>query len=176
MEHLLEYQDYLLAYRLRTLVGGRARPKSPLLGLSSYAARRLERQRLARELLGARDYHGRLRRVDELTDELNFGFWHNPSESVGFLRQVGTQGGCSAIATPERFVAELLSEGERAALQEDGALLVARYYLGLLRSSAACQDAEAFTRLRGEFEPLRVRLPLFAFPCEGEAPPVNDAP
>ena len=161
MEHLLEYQDYLLAHRLRTLLGGRARPE-PLLALPGYAAKRLERQRLARDLLGSPDYRSALRRVEALTDELNFGFWHNPSETVAFLTRLGdaSPAGRRALESPEAFVRELLSDEERAGLGGGEALLLGRYYLGLLRSSAAYLDAEVFTRLRAELEPLRERLPL----------------
>jgi hypothetical protein len=158
-EHLLEYQDYVLAYRLRALAGGRLAPAGPPLSLSDYARRRLERQALARDLLAAKPYHAALRRVEELTDALNFGFWHNPSETVAFLRQLGRQGGCRALESPEAFLEALLEPRERAALGDAGPL-VARYYLGLLRASASYLDAEAFTRLTGELEPLRSQLPL----------------
>ena len=137
MEHLLEYQDYLLAYRLRARVGGALRPAARELGLTEYAAKRLERQRLARELIKERDYRDGMRRVDALTDELNFGFWHNPSETVAVLRKVARAGGCRALESEEAFVDELLTRAERARLGPDDARRVAAYYLGLLRASAA---------------------------------------
>lgn len=164
MEHLLEYQDYVLAYRLRALVGGRTRPQTPYLSLPEYARKRLERQALAREVLKERDYREGLRRVEALTEAINFGFWHNPGESIEFLRRTIEQGGCSALESPENFIAALLTRREQAALSDAEKRLVATSYLGLLRSSASYLDAEVFTRLRGEIEPLRAQLPFFVLP------------
>lgn len=166
MEHLLEYQDYVLAYRLRALVGGRTRPRTAYLSLSEYAGKRLERQALAKGVLKEPDYRDGLRRVEALTEALNFGFWHNPGESIEFLRRTIEQGGCSALESPEQFVAALLTRREQAELSGADKQLVATYYLGLLRSSASYLDAEVFTRLRAEIEPLRERLPFFVLPEE----------
>jgi hypothetical protein len=170
VEHLREYQDYLLAYRLRARVGGALRPPRRELRLGEYAAKRIERQRLARDLLGSPGYRDALRRVDELTSELNFGFWHNPGETVTVLRKVIDAGGCRALEDEDGFVEELLTRRERAELGEVGAALVARYYLGLLRASAAYLDPETFTRLRAEIEPLREQLPVFVPLGEDPAP------
>lgn len=167
MEHLLEYQDYVLAYRLRAVVGGPSRPSSGYLSLSEYAGLRLERQTLAKNLLKNADYRGQLRQVEALTDRLNFGFWHNPSETIGFLKRVIEQGGCAALESPEAFIDELLTRRERADLSPVNAERVARYYLGLFRASASYLDAEIFTRLRAEVEPLREGLPFFVLPQEG---------
>ena len=161
VEHLLEYQDYLLAYRLRALVGGPLRPQRMQLSLAEYAAKRLERQRLAKELLGTGEYQTRMRQVDAFTDELNFGFWHNPNETVKVLKHVIEQGGCKALESEADFISELLTRLEREKLSDDEQTLVACYYLGLFRASAAYLDAEVFTRLRGEIEPLRDELPVF---------------
>lgn len=161
MEHLLEYQDYVLAYRLRALVGGRTRPQGGYLSLAEYAQKRLERQALAKAVLGASDYRASLRQVEALTEETNFGFWHNPGESVEFLKRMIEQGGCRALESEELFVEELLTTRERGELSGPERHLVATYYLGLLRASAAYLDAEVFTRLRGEVEPLRDKLPVF---------------
>ncbi len=163
MEQLLEYQDYVLAYRLRALVGGRARPTG-YLSLSEYAARRLERQVLAKELLKSPDYRGQLRQVEALTEALNFGFWHNPGESIEFLKRVIEGGGCGALESSGAFVEELLTRRERAELTPEHADLIAVYYLGLLRASASYLDGETFTRLRAELEPLREQLPFFVLP------------
>lgn len=179
MEHLLEYQDYVLAYRLRALVNGEqvsseqvggtrvgdtARPA--YLSLAEYAGKRLERQTLAKSILKSRDYREALRLVEALTDALNFGFWHNPAETIDFLKRVIEGGGCAALESPEAFVENLLTHRERAQLGDTHAQLVAVYYLGLLRASAAYLDAETFTRLRAEVEPLRERLPFFVLPKE----------
>jgi hypothetical protein len=129
--------------------------------LTEYAQKRLERQKLARELLGNKDYRVQLTRVDDLTNELNFGFWQNPGESVIFLRTVIEQGGCKALESKADFVQELLSERERADLTEAEKDLLASYYLGLIKASAAYLDAEVFTRLRAEVDSLRDALPVF---------------
>ncbi len=167
MEPLLEYQDYVLAYRLRAAVGGASRPSGGYLSLSEYAGLRLERQALAKNLLKNRDYRVQLREVEALTDRLNFGFWHNPSETTGFLKRVIEQGGCAALESPEAFIRELLTRRERAELAPKDAWRVAHYYLGLLRASASYLDAEVFTRLRAEVEPLREGLPFFVLPKDG---------
>ncbi len=166
MEHLLEYQDYVLAYRLRAAVGGKSRP-SGYLSLTEYALLRLERQTLAKGILKKPDYRGQLRKVEALTDRLNFGFWHNPSETTDFLKRMIEQGGCAALESPEAFVRDLLTRRERSELSPEDAARVARYYLGLLRASASYLDAEVFTRLRAEVEPLREALPFFVLPKEG---------
>lgn len=167
MEQLLEYQDYVLAYRLRARVGGKLRPQTEYLSLAAYAKKRLERQALAKNVLKSRDYRDALREVDALTEALNFGFWHNPGESTDFLRRVIEQGGCAALESPTAFVQELLTRRERAELGEQAAQQVAAYYLGLLRASASYLDAETFTRLRADIEPLRSRLPFFVLPETG---------
>lgn len=170
MEHLREYQDYLLAYRLRAHVGGSLRPARRELTLAEYATKRLERQHRARELLGDPDYRDGMRRVEALTDELNFGFWHNPSETGSVLRQVAGAGGCRALESEDAFVEELLTRAERKRLGERAAHRIAAYYLGLLRSSAAWLDPEIFTRLRDEVDAQRSELPLFIALGEDPAP------
>ena len=161
VEHLREFQDYLLAYRLRSLIGGKLRPAKRPLSLTEYAQKRLERQTLARELLSNKDYRVQMKRVDALTDELNFGFWQNPSESVVLLKTVIEQGGCQALESNDLFIEALLSEREQAELSEAEKTLLASYYLGLIKASAAYLDAEIFTRLRAEVDGLREDLPIF---------------
>ncbi len=160
-EHLREFQDYLLAYRLRAIVGGPARPKIGYLSLSEYAQRRLERESLARQVLQQADYHTMMRKVDELTNEINFGFWHNPSETVDFLRITINQGGCPALESSEKFIEELLTTKERNSLTKNEQQQIADYYLGLLRASSAYLDPIVFTRLRDEVELLGENLPIF---------------
>jgi hypothetical protein len=161
VEHLREYQDYVLAYRLRALVGGSSKPASGYLSLAEYANKRLQRQGLAEMLLKKSNYHADMRRVDKLTEEMNFGFWHNPGESVDFLRKMTQQGGCKALESEDNFVTYLLTPLERSKLSFNEERTIARYYLGLLRASSAYLDAEVFTRLRGEVEPLRETMPIF---------------
>ena len=158
-EHLLEDQDHVLAYRLRALVGGRLRPHGGPLPLPRYAAERLRRQALAREVVGRGDYRDALRELERISDALSFGFWHDPGATVAMLRAVVGAGGCVALEGPEAFVDALLTPLERERAGPDGARL-ARYYLGLVRASAAYQDAEVFTRLRDELDRERARLPL----------------
>ncbi len=164
VEHLREYQDYLLAYRLRALVGGKLRPQSRELTLPEYARLRGERQSLAKGMLGKANYHQDMKQVEKLTDELNFGFWHNPSETARVFKRVIEMGGCKALESSQAFVDELLTRREKEVLNPKQIELVARYYLGLFRASAAYLDAEVFTRLRGEVDPLREQLPVFMLP------------
>jgi hypothetical protein len=164
VEHLREYQDYLLAYRLRALVGGKLRSVGKLLTLPEYAQKRLERQTLAKNLLGKSNYHQDMQKVEQMTDELNFGFWHNPSETIRVFKRIIEVGGCKALESSEAFVNELLTRRERAVLESKQKDLVAKYYLGLFRASAAYLDAEVFTRLRAEVDPLREQLPVFVLP------------
>jgi hypothetical protein len=164
MEHLREYQDYLLAYRLRAVVGGKLRPAGQLLALPQYAQKRLERQTLAKNLLGKANYHQDMKQVETLTDELNFGFWHNPSETLRVFKRVIEMGGCKALESAQAFIDELMTKREQETLGSKQRELVANYYLGLFRASAAYLDAEVFTRLRGEVDPLREQLPVFVLP------------
>lgn len=161
VEHLLEYQDYVLAYRLKLQVGGSLRPEQGLLSLAAYANKRLQRQQLAAALVGSGEYVKRLPAIESLTEELNFGFWHNPSETLVVLRRIVERGGCKAIEDETQFIHGLLTEAERSKLSLDEQHRVAAYYLGLLRASAAHLDAEVFTRLRAEVEPLRATLSVF---------------
>jgi hypothetical protein len=174
MEHLREYQDYVLAYRLRMQVGGALAPRAPQLSLAAYAGKRLERQELARALLGSGAYQTKMRRVDELTDETNFGFWQNPNETVAVLKKIIDAGGCPAVENEDGFVQALLTPQERASLGDEGGRQVARYYLGLLRASAAYLDPEVFTRLRADIDPLRDDLPVFV-PVGEDATPASQA-
>ncbi len=170
VEHLLEYQDYLLAYRLRAMVGGPLRPAARELRMSEYARLRLERQRLAKALLDSDDYRDGLRRVEALTDQLNFGFWHNPGETVVVLKKIVQAGGCRALESEDGFADALLTRAERRRVGEEGARTLARYYLGLVRASAAYLDPDVFTRLRDDIEPLRSSLPMFLAAGEDPAP------
>jgi hypothetical protein len=160
VEYLREFQDYLLAHRLRVFIGGKLNPKSKPLSLAKYAQKRLERQELAKDLLKG-DYREQLRKVDALTDELNFGFWQNPNESIMVLKSVIQQGGCLALESKEAFIDSLLTKLERQQLSSEQETLIASYYLGLFQASAAYLDAEVFTRLRSEVDVLRDSMPIF---------------
>ena len=160
MEHLREYQDYLLAYRLRALIGGRLRPAAAPLSVAGYASRRLQRQALARAVASSGDYRSALRQVERLTDELSFGIWHSPNETTALLRHVVAAGGCAALESEAAFASELLTPGERRRAGPEATALLASYYLGLVRASAVDLDAAAFDRLRGALDQVRERLPL----------------
>lgn len=126
-EMLLEFQGYVLAYRLRAAVGGRVAPPGETLTLAEYAARRMERQDLARGLVRQGLHPLRMRRLDALSDELMFGFWLNPSEVAAFLR------GVAALLTP----------AERERLGETGVRLVCAHHLTCLTLAAPMLDPDA---------------------------------
>jgi hypothetical protein len=94
--------------------------------------------------------------------------WHNPGETVALLRKVAAAGGSAALESETGFVEALLTRRERARLGEAGAQRLARYYLALVRASAAYLDPEIFTRLRDEIDPGRPDLPIFVELGEGE--------
>ncbi len=135
-----------------------------LFSLAQYAEKRLERQSLARAIVNKQEDLVAMRRVDRLTDELNFGFWHNPAESVAALSYIVKHGACRALESESGFIAELITPQEKEGLSGAMLTLIASYYLGLLRASAAYLDAAVFTRLRAELEPLRESLPVFVLP------------
>ena len=68
-----EYQDYVIAHRVRRLLGGRLEPKA-FLTVPEYAQKRMKRQQIAREIVTLKPFTTeRLHIVDQLTDELCFG-------------------------------------------------------------------------------------------------------
>ena len=157
-ELLLEYQHYLMAHRLRSLLGGRLTP-ADRLSLPEYASRRIERQDLARQMITRASPPEAMRAIDRLTDELMFGFWLNPSEVTAFLRAAIRQGSHPALADPAAF-AELLSPAERARLGQGGTDRVCRYYLTCLHLAAPGADPHALASL---FERIDANVPpLFA--------------
>jgi len=141
-ELLLEYQGYVLAYRLRAAVGGRVAPPGEQLALSGYAARRLERQELARTLIRAGLAPGRMADLDRLSDELMFGFWLNPSEVAAFLRAAIRQGSHPALGNPDAFAA-LLTPAEQGRLGRAGVRLVCAHHLTCLTLAAPMLDPDA---------------------------------
>jgi hypothetical protein len=131
-----EYQDYVIAHRVRRLFGGRLEPKN-FLTIPEYAQKRLERQRLAREIVTVKPLTPeRLRAVDRLTDELCFGMWRNPREINDFLLAAWRLGGHAILENPSEFAAQVLLPHERARLPEGG-LEVARLYHACLTLGAA---------------------------------------
>ena len=155
---LLEYQHYLMAHRLRSLLGGRLTP-SRLLTVPEYAARRVERQTLARQMITRASPPEAMRSLDRLTDELMFGFWLNPAEVTAFLRAAIRQGSHPALGEPAVF-AELLSDTERARLGPAGVDRVCRYYLTCLHLASPGADPHALEHI---FERIEANVPpLFA--------------
>lgn len=161
---LREYQDYVLAYRLRAAVGGRLAPPGPLLPLSLYARKRLERQSLARALVNKQIPLAGLREIDRLTGETAFGFWHNPSEVADFLRAALRQGGHAALGDPRAF-AELFTPGERARL-EGRAAQVCAHYLTCLCLAAPGIDPVALEEVYRRIEAFDVPLFVDELPLE----------
>lgn len=139
---LLEFQGYVLAWRLRAAVGGRVAPPGETLTLEGYAARRLERQELARRLVRAGLHPRDLNRLETLSDELMFGFWLNPAEVAAFLRAAIRQGSHPALGDPRAFAA-LLTASERDRLGEVGVQLVCAHHLSCLSLAAPMLDPDA---------------------------------
>lgn len=164
-EQLREYQGYVLAYRLRSALGGRIAPRGPQLTLPEYAARRLTRQDLARSLIRQGLDARRMRALDDLSDELMFGFWLNPAEVAAFLRAAIRQGGHPALGDPAAFAA-LLTPTERRRLGERGVHLVCAHHLACLTLAVPMLDpdalAGAWQRVQDTTPPLfldELRLP-----------------
>lgn len=141
-EMLREFQGYVLAYRLRAAVGGRVRPPGERLSLAEYAARRLERQDLARRLVREGLDPRLFQRLEVLSDELMFGFWLNPAEVAAFLRAALRQGGHAALGDPAAFAA-LLTPSEQARLGDLGVRLVCAHHLTCLSLAAPLLDPDA---------------------------------
>ncbi|MEW6422809.1 MAG: hypothetical protein AB1511_13975 [Deinococcota bacterium] len=140
-EMLLEYQGYVLAYRLRAAVGGRLRPPGERLGLAEYAARRLERQALARRLVREGLDAAQMGQLEALSGELMFGFWLNPAEVAAFLRAALRQGGHPALGDPDAFAA-LLTPSEQRRLGELGVRLVCAHHLTCLSLAVPLLDPD----------------------------------
>ncbi|WP_027481929.1 hypothetical protein [Deinococcus pimensis] len=154
---LREYQDYVLAFRLRRALGGRVAPKGALLPLNVYARKRIERQSLAMALVRKEIPLAGLREIDRLTSETAFGFWHNPSEVADFLRAATRQGGHPALGSPEAF-ASLFTSAEHARLG-GRAKDVCVHYLTCLSLAAPGIDPVALEHVYRRLEAFDV--PLF---------------
>lgn len=157
-ELLREYQEYVLAYRLRRAVGGRVTPPGEQLRLSEYAALRLERQDLARSLVRRGLDGARMRRLDTLSDQLMFGFWLNPSEVAAFLRAAIREGSHPALGDPAAF-ARLLTPAEQARLGAGGVALVCAHHIACFALAAPMLDPDGLTAAWQRIE--ATRPPLF---------------
>lgn len=158
-ELLLEYQHYIVAYRLRRTLGGALMPGGPQLSLGEYGLARNQRQALARQMISRACPPGTLRRLDAMTDTLMFGFWHNPAQVADFIRAAIRQGGHPALEQPAVF-ADLLSGPERVRLGQAGVDRVIRHYYACLALAALYTNPhgidEAWARIEAEPVPLFV--------------------
>lgn len=147
-----------MAYRLRSAVGGKVAPRGPLLPLSLYAKKRIERQSLAGALVRKEIPLAGLREIDRLTSETAFGFWHNPAEVADFLRAALRSGGHPALGDPGAF-AGLLSDTEKSRL---GFKVneVCHHYLTCLALAAPGIDPLALDNIYRRVEAFD--MPLFA--------------
>jgi hypothetical protein len=160
LEHQKEYQDYVIAFRVRQLLGGRLAPKR-FLTLCAYAKQRLVRQKLARELITVKPFTlDRLSSVDALTNELCFGMWRNPREINDFLSAVWRLGGHPIFEFESEFVAQVLTPTERQRLNERG-LEIARFYNACLRVGAAAMNPEEMDFAAERVLQLSKILPVF---------------
>lgn len=154
MDPFREYQDYVIAHRLREALDffpGR------LYSLSEYATLRLRRSELVRRLVGRQGDPALLSRIEQITDDLNYGFWSNPGLLKAFLKRLSPQQ-CPVLGSPEAFET-LLSHTERLRLKEPG--LAGRYYLGWLRLPSLLDDPAVFGQAMLEQERLAEELGLF---------------
>lgn len=155
-----EYQEYVVAHRVRRLLGKRLEPRA-LLNLTQYASRRLERQRLARELITIKPLTAeRMMRLDAFTDELCFGMWRNPREINDFLSAVWRIGGHVIFESEPEFASLVLTQTERERLPERG-LEIARFYNACLRVGAAAQNPEEMDFAVTRVETLSLSIPVF---------------
>lgn len=155
---LREYQEYVLAYRLRRAVGGRVTPPGEQLRLAEYAALRLERQDLARSLVRFGLDGPRMRRLDALSDQLMFGFWLNPAEVAAFLRAAIREGSHPALGDPAAF-ARLLTPSERSRLGPGGVALVCAHHIACFALAAPMLDPDGLNAAWQRIE--ATRPPLF---------------
>jgi hypothetical protein len=147
---LEEYQDYVMADRLRRTLGGRVKPSSRLLNLRDYARIRLERQDLAKKLVRKEIPLAGLGRIDELTEQINYGFWRNPGEVAAFLRAALRQGGHPALSQPEAFEG-LLSPLEHSRLGQARGK-ISSYYQNCLKLAAPIMDPLVFEHAYAKVE------------------------
>ena len=155
-----EYQEYVIAHRVRKLLGKRLEPRA-LLSLTQYAVKRLERQRLARELITVKPLTAeRMMRLDAFTDDLCFGMWRNPREINDFLSAVWRIGGHVIFESEPEFAAQVLTQTERERLPQRG-LEIAQFYNACLRVGAAAQNPEEMDFAVTRVEALASGIPVF---------------
>jgi hypothetical protein len=128
-----------------------------LYSLPEYATLRLRRSELVRKLVGRRGDPALLSRIEQLTEDLNYGFWLNPGSLRAFLmRRSPAQP--PVLASPEGFET-LLSSAEKLRIRAPG--LVGQYYLGWLNLPAPMEGPLLFQQAMREQENLAEQLGLF---------------
>jgi hypothetical protein len=147
-----EYQDYIMAYRLRKALGY----VQTLYTLADYAALRLRRGELIQKLIARQGDPLLLARIEQITEDLNYGFWSNPGILKGFLQRIGS-GYHPTLSSPENFE-ELLSPSEHRRIH---ATQVGEYYLGWLRLPGLVNEPIAFEYCLQEQERLAEHVGLF---------------
>lgn len=154
MDPYREFQDYVIAYRLREALG-----YSPgkLYALSEYATLRLRRSELLRKLVARQGDPALLSRIEQITEDLSYGFWSNPGVLKNFIRRL-SPAMYPVLDSPMGFET-LLTQSEIARLPQPGT--AGQYYLGWLRLPALVNDPLAFEQAMYEQEVLADRLGLF---------------
>ena len=154
---LLEYQDYVLAYRLKRLVGGKLGPKTSKLSLQEYATIRLRRMDLARKLVSTGMEPGELTELDDLTDQMNYGFWYNPRYVSEFLHAVLFAGRDALFFEEEGFL-KLLTPAELQRLG-NGTRELYNKYSACFRLATPGVNPEVLERIYEVIE--KSHVPLF---------------
>jgi len=154
MDPFREYQDYVMAYRLRQALDfypGKLYP------LGEYAILRLRRSELVRKLVGRQGDPALLSRIEQITDEINYGFWSNPGVLKAFLKRL-TPLQYPVLTSPEAFET-LLTRSEQLRLARPG--LAGAYYIGWLRLPCLLEEPLIFEQARLKQERLADELGLF---------------
>lgn len=154
MDPYREYQDYVVAHRLREALG---HAPGRRYALSEYATLRLRRGELVRKLVARQGDSALLSRIEGISEDLSYGFWSNPSVLKGFLCRLSPLA-YPVLESPRAFET-LLTPGERGRIGEPG--LAGRYYLGWFRLPGLVNEPVAFEETLREQEALAERLGLF---------------
>lgn len=149
-----EYQDYVVAYRLKEELG---QIPGKLYSLSEYAALRLRRSEFVRKLVARQGDPPLLAQIEALSEDLCYGFWSNPGTLKNFLKRLPSVA-YPVLESPAEFE-KLLSSSEFRRMSEPG--LAGRYYLGWLRLPHLVMEPIAFEQAMREQEAMGERMGLF---------------
>lgn len=153
MDPYREYQDYVIAHRLRVVLGY---VPGKCYSLPEYAALRLRRGELVRKLVARQGDSALLSRIEQITEDLSYGFWSNPSVLKGFMRRLSPVV-CPVLESPQTFET-LLTPNELTRLEPG---LAGQYYLGWFRLPGLLNEPVAFEEALRQQEALSERLGLF---------------